>query len=349
MKKIFFTAFAAVLALVGCKPNEDVQVPGSNQIKILASIETGVAGTRATGITAQTGRNDSADESAVNSLQVFVFNGDALDGYGSSGTKTATVSCTSGLREVYAVVNAGSLASVTSKSALLQQVATLGPNASAFQMIGSTSVTLQADGVVPINVSRHAARVVIKGIKNSLTNEALASQFRILAVYLTNVAGDVDFGHDANYSIQNWYNKRGYQANNSLVPSTYDAVNAAVAAGATYDTAHYFYSMPNAYPGAVGGVFTPRAVRLVIKAQIGDNVYDYPILLPALESNKSYEINLVDITRMGNLDDGNEPDDNHPDDDDEEKPVQGFEQGFEITVNDWTVVLVGDGNGNVTI
>ena len=348
MKKIFFTAFAAALALVACNRNEDVQV-GPKDIRITVDAIGATAATKATGVTAQANRNDSADEAAVNSLQVFVFNGDALDGYGSSSTRTATVSCTSGAREVYAVVNAESLASVTSKSALLQQVATLGPNASAFQMIGSTSVTLQADGVVPINVSRHAARVVIKGIKNSLSNAALASQFRILAVYLTNVAGDVDFGHSVDYSIQNWYNKRGYQAANSLVPATYDAVNAAVAAGSTYDTAHYFYSMPNAYPGAVGGVFTPRAARLVIKVQIGDNVYDYPILMPALESNKSYEINLVDITRMGNLDDGNEPDDNHPDDDDEEKPVQGFEQGFEITVNDWTVVLVGDDNGNITI
>ena len=67
-------------------------------------------------------------------------------------------------------------------------------------------------------------------------------------------------------------------------------------------------------------------------------MYDYPITLPALESNKSYEISLVTITRPGNPDDGNEPD--NDDDIDEEKPVVGFDQGFEITVNPWTVVTI---------
>ena len=52
---------------------------------------------------------------------------------------------------------------------------------------------------------------------------------------------------------------------------------------------------------------------------------------------------------MGNLDDGQEPNDGRPDDDDEEKPVQGFDQNFSITVNEWEVVLVGDSEGNYTI
>ena len=55
----------------------------------------------------------------------------------------------------------------------------------------------------------------------------------------------------------------------------------------------------------------------------------------------------MNITRTGNPDDGShDPDD--PDDTDEERPVEGVEQGFEITVNDWTVVLVG-GSGAIEI
>ena len=293
MKKVFFTAFAAALALVACNRNEDVQVAGSGKIRIEAHVVSPGTGTRATGVTAQSGRNDSVDESAINSLQVFVFNGEAVDGVSPYVEKSnvAVVPCTGGQREVYAVVNCPNLSgSVTSRTSLLQQVATLGSSASAFQMLGSTSAMLTDGSNVEINVKRHAARVVIRKIRNSLNNEALASQFRILAVYLTNVAGDVDFGHSSNYSIENWYNRRGYESNNNLGAVTYDAVNAAVAYGEanTYSTAHYFYSMPNAYPGAVGGVFTPRAARLVVKVQIGENVYDYPILFPALESNKSY-------------------------------------------------------------
>lgn len=346
MKKVLFSLSVLLLALTACNQDKSPVVRGADQIRIVVDINPQ---TRATNVTPQEGRYDSADEAAVNNLQVFVFNGDALDGYGSStASKVATVSCTAGQRDVYAVVNAANLSGITSKAALLQQVATLGTGATSFQMIGSTTVTLQADANVPIVVDRHAARVVIRGIKNSLENAAQAADFKVLAVYLTNVAGDIDFGHSANYTVASWYNKRGYQAQNNLGAATYDAVNAAVAAGETYSTAHFFYSMPNGNPAATKGPFTPRACRLVIRCEIAGNVYDYPIAMPAMESNKSYEINLVNITRVGNLDNGEEGEPDHPEDDDEEKPVEGFEQGFEITVNDWTVVLVGEG-GNITI
>ena len=348
MKKYLLLLSSVLAALSACSRTDTLPTPDPEPIRIVVDVD-GALSTRATDVTAQNGRNDSADEAAVGSLQVFVFNGEALDGYGSStGSKAATVSCTAGEREVWAVVNAGPLSSVTSRAGLLRQVASLGSGPSDFGMIGSTTATLRSEGRVGVTVSRHAARVVIRGIRNALGNAAQAADFKILSVYLTNVAGDVDFGHSSLYTVSAWYNKRGYQASNSLGPAAYDAVNASVEAGATYSTPHFFYSMPNGNEGKVGGAWSPRACRLVIRAQIAGVVYDYPILLPALEGNRSYEIGLVTITRAGNLDDGREPDDDRPDDDDEEKPVVGFEQGFEISVNDWTVVLV-DGTGNITI
>ena len=151
--------------------------------------------------------------------------------------------------------------------------------------------------------------------------------------------------------MSRWYNQRGYQSANNLGSFTYEAIPAAsqaLAAGATHSDAHFFYSMPNGNSAATGGPFTPRAARLVIKAEIAGTVYNYPIVLPVLQNNKSYEINMVNITRVGNIDDGREPDDARPDDVDEEQPVVGFEQNFSIIVNDWTVVLV-DGSGEITI
>jgi hypothetical protein len=237
-------------------------------------------------------------------------------------------------------VNAPSLSSVSTKTQLLATVSNLAAEISNFQMIGSKSETLQKDGNVKITVDRFAARVVLKGIKNALTNSAQAAAFKVLSVYLTNVAGDVDFGHSSSYTVSKWYNRRGYQSANNLGSFTYDAVNKTIASGASDTEAHYFYSMPNGNAAAIGGPWTPRAARLVIKAEIAGIVYDYPITLPALESNKSYEISLVTITRLGNPDDGNEP--NNNDDIDEEKPVVGFDQGFEITVNPWTVVTISE-------
>jgi hypothetical protein len=327
------------LALSCSKSDGSLDSPSAERIRLVVDV-TGSGGpeTRATGVVS----NSADSEAKVNSLQVFVFNGDQLDGYGSStGSLSATVSCTSGTRDIWAVVNAPSLASVSTKTALLQTVCSLAAEISNFQMVGSKSETLSKDGSVTIAVDRLAARVVLKGIRNALTNASQASAFKVLSVYLTNVAGDVDLGHSSSYTVSRWFNRRGYQSSNNLGSFTFDSVGKTIASGSSDTEAHYFYSMPNPNAGAVGGPWTPRAARLVIKAEIAGTVYDYPILLPALESNKSYEISLVTITRPGNPDNGSEPDSDG--DTDEEQPVVGFDQGFQITVNPWTVVTVTEG------
>lgn len=343
---------AMVFALLSCNKESGnvvlADVAESTPLRLVVGVE-GAGSTKVTGITS----NDPTTEAKVNSLQVFVFNGDALDGYAAKAdSKTLTVSCTSGIRDIYALVNAPNLASVTSKAALLATVSNLTNEVSNFQMIGHKTETLKHEGNVEIGVDRLAARVVIRGIKNAIENAAQAAAFKVLSVYLTNVVGDVDYGFSSSYEPTVWKNRRGYEATNSFGSFDYDFVNANVAAGATNSDVHFFYSYPNSkepFVGLAAGEthYTGRRACLVIKAEITGVVYDYPIQLPVLQNNKSYEINLVNITRVGNIDDGNhDPDDGN--DTDEEKPIVGFDQGFEITVNDWNVVLVG-GDGNITI
>ncbi len=347
MKRLFYflSAFALLSVAASCNKTSDAEGPAveaSKPIRVVVGVESG-SQTKATGITS----NSESTEAKVNSLQVFIFHGEEKDGYaGPVAGKTLAVTCTAGMRDIYAVVNGPNLSNVTTKSAFLATVSNLANEITNFQMIGYKSEDLQEGGSVTVNVDRFAARVVIKGIKNALTNSSQANNFRIVSVYLTNVAGDINFGRDANYAVSTWYNKRGYQAANNLGDFTYDVVNAGVSAGATNSAAHYFYAYPNANAEAVGGPWTPRASRLVVKCSINGVVYNYPILLPALESNKSYEIELLTITRTGNPDDGNEPNDDN--DIDEEEPIEGLEKNFEIVVNPWTTVLI-NGDGNVTI
>lgn len=332
------SAGLAALGLLAACNKTQTEAPAAEPLRLVVDVVDGT--TRATGVVS----NSAESEAKVNDLQVFVFNGNVLDGYGHSSNKTtATVSCTAGSRDIYAVVNGGDLTAISTKSELLSTVASLSTNIANFQMIGNTTKTLKQDSAIAIQVHRLAARVVLKGVKNALTNAAQAGSFSLKAVYLTNVAGDINWGESSTYAVSHWYNKRGYQASNNLSNLTYDSVNQAVASGASHTTAHYFYAMPNSAAAAVGGVWSPRATKLVIRCEIAGNLYDYPITLPALESNKSYEIELVTITRPGNLDDGTEPDDSHPDDTDEEKPVVGFDQNFSITVTNWTVVPVTEG------
>lgn len=355
MKKISVTCLA-VLALAGMVScNKTVSVEPAEKINV--SIGISAPGlTRATGVSAQTGRNDSADEARVNTLDVFVFNGDVLDGHASATSQEVTVSCTAGERKIYAVVNNPAVSGITTLSGLMAVESVLAVSdgsPSNFQMIGHTTATLQAEGRVTVPVDRFAARVVIRKITNGFDNDAQAASFVLKSVYLTNVTGKVMYDGSAP-SVQTWYNRRGYEASNNLGSYTYDDIAAAagtIAKGASYETAHYFYTMPNGYEAKVGlaageTAFTPRAVRLLIRAEIGGVLYDYPIAITGIQGNKSYEINELIITRLGNPDDGNhDPDD--PDDDDEEEPIVGFDQGFTVTVNDWTVELVQ--GGTITI
>ncbi len=339
--RIIFPAMAAIAALASCQKGPSSNAPEQSvPIRLVVGLNDHFS-TRATGVES----NSAAGESKVNSLQVFVFNGDVLDGYGtSSNSLSATVSCSSGQRDIYCVTNVPSLASVTSKSALLSQVAQLSESPSSFGMYGKLlNQSLEADGSLSVDVYRFAGRVVIKSIVNALANEAQAAAFTLDAIYLTNIAGDVEFEHTGSqpYVVSQWYNRKGYEADNNLGSFTYDAVGSAVASGAAHQVPHYFYTMPNAENAAVGGdTFTPRRCRLVIKATIAGVANYYPILLPAIEGCKSYEINSVTLTRPGNHDDDEYP---------EEKPIEGFDQGFQVQVQDWNVVLLGDSNGNITI
>lgn len=355
MKKIscIFASFLALVGMVACSKNT-TDVP-AEKIKVTFGI-SGPGLTRATGVTAQSGRNDSADEAKVNTLDVFVFNGDVLDGHASVNSVEATVSCTAGARQIYAVVNNSAVSGITKLSDLLaveSVLAVSGDSPSNFQMIGHTTATLQADGRVTIPVDRFAARVVIRKITNGFDNDAQAASFVLKSVYLTNATGKAMYG-GSEVADQVWYNRRGYEASNNLGSYTYDEIAVAdgtVAKGASYETAHFFYTMPNGFDAKVGlaageTAFTPRAVRLLVRAEIGGELYNYPIAITGIQSNKSYEINELVITRLGNKDDGrHDPDD--PDDDDEERPIVGFDQGFTITVNDWTVELVN--GGTITI
>lgn len=344
MKKLFsFAAMAAALCFSATSCNKDVEpevTPGEEKINLVVDVRGNA--TKATAVT-------DAEEAKVNTLQIFVFNKNIIDGYVAvNGATEATVECSKGNRQVYAVVNAGDLSSVVKKEDLLNKIADLKSNSvDNFMMIGSVDQLLSGSGKVSITVERFASRILVKSVKNGLTVDAFANDFKLKGMYLTNVAGDCRFDKSSAYTVSKWYNRRGYEATNSLGKVDYDAIDITVAKGATNSTAHYFYSMPNANAEVNGTSWSPRRAKLVILVEIAGNLYHYPILLPELESNKSYEINLVNLSRLGNPDDGsNDP--NDPDNTDDENIIEGISQGFEIIVKPWEQVLV-NGDGSVTI
>ena len=317
MKKSIFAFAAALAALVACNKNEATPMQPQNQPETLEPCEltVGICGsmTKATAVT-------SENEAMVNKLQVFVFRGDDLDAYASvDNAKELTLSCTAGEREVYALVNAPDYSAVPGKAALLAKVSELSANSlTNFEMVGSKSVTLPQASTVSIDVNRIASRVVLKKITRNFTSAALqALDFTVDAIYLVNVAGNTSY--DLTAAPAAWYNVA--ENKGELASLLSDAPAAPIVNGQSYDTDHTFYGYPND--------LAVNTTRIVIETTLGETKYYYPINLPEMASNKSYEIEEVKITRPGS--------------DNPDEPVSFADASFSVNVIDWTVVPVTEG------
>ena len=323
---LMMAAVAAVFGTMSCKKdnvpsmnhgNANVPVDGE-RTELTVGIATGM--TKSTTITAE-------DEVKVNNLQVFVFRGDALDAYGvADNASTVTVSCTKGNREVYAVVNAPDLKDIATKTDLLAAKSALSDNdESNFVMIGKTNADLPSKLPVNVEVDRIVSKVVLKTVNRAFTSAALAAlNFSIDEIFITNVAGDVNYGLTDN--PLEWYNKMDY--NSEMAMFTHDAPAASVVNEEAYSTQHTFYCYPNKAADSDATSWSPRRTRLVLKTTLGTDTYYYPVTLPELENNKSYELELT-ITRPGS--------------DNADMPVSFEDCAFEITVKPWSVVTVTDG------
>lgn len=314
MKKIFF-ALAACTALFACQKNIDQPKVDITENLAPCELTVGICGktTKATAVTKE-------NEEKVNNLQIFVFRGEELDAYGSiDNAKEITLSCTAGDRQVYAAVNAPDLSAINSKSALLATVTNLSNNGlQSFEMFGNKDVTLPSQTTVSVDVERIASRIVVKEIERAFTSAGLHSlDFNIDAIYVINVADNRSYDFTAVNT--GWFNEAMYKS--ELPELTHDAVGQNIAQGASYETAHSFYVYP--HDASV------KNTRLVIETTLGTKKYYYPINMPALERNKSYEIELVKITRPGS--------------DDPDVPVSFADATFEVNVIDWDVVPVTEG------
>ena len=261
----------------------------------------------------------SANEAKVNTLQVLVFRGDFIDAYGTvNNASSLSLSCTAGSRTIYAVVNAPDLSGVSSKSAFESMVVDLSANTpSAFVMVGSKTVTLPGTKSVEISVSRLVSRVVLKKITRNFTSPSLAALgFKVDKIYLVNAAGSYNYGQSA--APAKWYN---LDENKSELPTLLsDSPAASIANNSSYSTLHYFYAMPN--PAS------SKVTKLVVEATLGTQKYYYPIALPAMQPNKSYEITGITINRGGS--------------DDPNTPVSSDNISFNVVVSNWTTSEIGE-------
>lgn len=313
--KKFFYALMGLLALSACNKNQmTVEYPQQEPeyCSLTVAVNTGL-------VVKSTGAADvvTANEKAVKSLQVFVFRGDFLDAYQKVSASTLSLTCTAGSRKVYAVVNAPDLSSVSSLSALENTIVDLANNSpNALVMAGCKDVSLPQSEAVSVDVSRLVARIALNKISRVFESASLgALKFTVKNIYVSDAAGTIKLSGTT--SISKWYNS----GRNSELPTLlFDTVNTDIANNSAYQTVHYFYVMPNDN--------SSKTTKLVIEASLGSETFYYPLELPAIERNKSYEFQNVKVLRPGS----DKPD----------TPVESDEISFTVNVRDWDVIEIED-------
>lgn len=313
-KTLKAAAFAAVfIAAMSCKTAEPERNASSPE-RFSVKVSVPAVGTKVTSV---------MNEDKINDLQVFVFRPDGtLDAYASGSGTFMNLDCTAGDKKFIALANAPDMSGVASESALQAARSELDENSlEGFVMSGSVSETIsEISEEVEISVTRLVARISVQKITNALSAPAYSdTDIKLTGIYLSNVAGDRQYLSSGTTTL--WLNRLGAQTD---VPSLLHSggISYNIENGSSYPTAHYFYCYPNSTAqDSDDEIWSPRYTRLVIVTEIGGKTYYYPVSIGNIESNHLYDIENVQITRLGS--------------DSPEFPVEVGSLALTIKVTDW--------------
>ena len=315
----FAAAAAAVFA--GCEKNHEEGFTGDGKAVEL-EVRLPDVQTKAEGM---------ENENKVKNVQVFVFDHNKMleayaSGDGSEGS--LTVSCSTGQKEVVALVNARPLADVKSLTDLESRKTQLSDNEyDSFVMEGRVKPTLKASSSVEVDVFRIAARVALTEVAVDFELDQHDEQvFQIKSAYLINVAGERNYLNPL--KPDKWYNKMKKE-NDAPAMTGVTVADAYVTVSKPFTDVKYMYCYPNpTVEDVIGGSWSARFTRLVVEAELGGKLYYYPVTLKdGIKSNTSYEVKMK-ITRPGS---------SSPD-----KPVDSMTAGFTVDVQPWDDGVVVD-------
>ncbi len=369
MRKIIYVIIFAFLSVaVACNKKElqpgRVEKVSDGGVCVLT---TAIDGCVATKVAAQS----EANERTIRNVQVFVFRaGEGADqgvleiaksaGFltplevSSGAYRGITVKCSTGLREVWVVVNdsedrtsgPNAVQSKTEFLALTHDLEASTP--SKLLMVGrsnpeSTNPAVSlSEGSMTISVPVHrlAAGIVLESVTNDFSSPAYQKPgcFRLDAAYLLNVPGRVNFGESmssTSLASEFWYGQLAAETNGARMDLMYDGLSGVMKDyGSKYDTPHTFYTYPNSCALSTAATFAPRATLLVVEASLlyedGWRKFYYPVVIGredgtgwvGVSSNKLYHVNLT-IHRPGSLDPN--------------VPVTFADATPSVTVSDWEV------------
>ena len=288
MNKRIICAAMAAAALVACEKNE-AKLQSVDEETVTFEVTVPVERTKAA---------SDAAESAVSKCQVLVYSASSgvLETYAEAEGSSVSVTCTKGMKEIVALVNAPDMSAAVTLDDLKALRSDLNENSmQSLVMEGSTTVDPSTVETVVVDVRRIVSKVRLVKVETAFEQEEYYSKgFRITSVYLMNVAADKSWLAETADPTE-WYNKLGYQSSDCdalLYDSLTDCT--LTSADRIYDTEHVFYCYPN--PNSVDKFdeeFTPRPTRLVVEAMIGNEKCYYPVSIKGMNQNTAYNVSIL--------------------------------------------------------
>lgn len=308
MKKSFFVL--AALACCACSKGVENYSSEKDGEVVELSFSVPVKATKASG---------NVTEDAIESLQVFVFGKDGqVQSSGISEENSLKLTCTTGEKQIAAVVNAEALNGVNTLEQLKAKMSDFGDNTlDGFVMSGLKPETLSASGSVTVPVSRLVSRVKLSAVTNSFRlSQHQAMEFRLMSVFMTNAPQQTGYFY-ASQSSQ--MINDGVSDINDIIAASGDLLydelgDVEVAMDETIEVDNFLYCYPNMK--SVAG----KPAYLVVQTRLGDGIYYYSVELPKMESNKCYNVSLT-VTMPGSL---------TPD-----VPVKKEDAVFSVSVTEW--------------
>lgn len=299
MKRKIFVAASVLVAMISCERNEGSQSVNTGADKAMLEVRMVSEDTKVSG-------EGGDEEKSVSDYQVLVYDmsSRSLESYAKPDPDAVDVQfeCRLGEKEIVVLANAPDMSDMISYDAFLVKKSYLADNSEGhLVMEGNASMDLSlSGGSVTVDLRRMVSKVILDGITVDFEHDEYDDlDFILKKIYLTNVAGDMTYSAEtADPTL--WYNKIVQTSSDDvdgMILETFTDVNLK---GATdYTSSHHFYCYPNPYENDDFSLqWSPRPTRLVVEAELGGEVYYYPVSLPVLERNNRYHVTLH-IVRPG--------------------------------------------------
>ena len=317
MKTNILLAVCGILFATACHPvAEFLSEEGTGSLVISVSSQDGLS--------TKSDTSPAGKDAYLHDVQVFIFRTDgslySLSSFPENVTTQSVEGVKAGYYQVVAVANGPDLSSVRTRSELEQKQITLSLNdpdkgflmygASEGNVVVSSGAASQTS--VSIALKRHVGRVRLTTVRNNLPSDY--GSLKVESVFLENALGN--WTYQASGDPSGYVNLAGRKSGRSTSTNASDFIVTAgdaecaaltfrgtdrtVARGETPESFNLsFYTFPNKlsvnddhFSGATAEAACARLVLLVSYGTGGERWY-YPVTVPQLERNKSYDVSFV--------------------------------------------------------